>query len=158
MYRFYSKQHLMLGKRATFEMIEKRSSLLSMGEFIIFWKDFYIPLSKVKCAKVYKLSATRSKEMDLDQFIDAISKLFIEAYKEEIEKLEKRLIELKKISKLNKQKKRDNSLNQSADNNFNNSLKDDSFEAYKELNNTVDVIESSRKGIYSFYKCCRNNK
>ena len=85
-------------------MIEKRASLLTMGEFIIFWKDFYIPLSKVKWAKVYKLAATRSKEMDLDQFSEAINKLFVESYNEEIEKLERRLQEIRKISKNKKLK------------------------------------------------------
>lgn len=43
---FYAKQHLMIGKRATFDMIKHQNSILNMGDFILFCKDFKIPLDK----------------------------------------------------------------------------------------------------------------
>lgn len=69
----------MIGKRATFDMIEHQISVLSLGEYMIFCKDFDIPLDKVRCAKVYKTTATNSKEMYVDQFNESIEKLFIES-------------------------------------------------------------------------------
>lgn len=47
-FSFYARQHMMIGKRATFEMIEHQISVLSMGEYMIFCKDFDIPLDKLK--------------------------------------------------------------------------------------------------------------
>ena len=94
---FYSRQHLMIGKRATFEQIEYELSNLNMGEFMKFCKDFYIPVSKVKCAEVFKKTAKNSKEMFLDNFKAAIPKLFSMRNKEELENLEKRLKEVKKL-------------------------------------------------------------
>lgn len=125
---------------------------MAMGEFIIFCKDFNIPLSKIKCAKVYKLTATRSKEMDIDQFTESIQKLFVESYKEEIERLEKRLVELKRISRNKKQKKRDNNLNQSIETNLQTNDQNDTFETYKEINNAVKLDERPSQGnFYSTY-------
>lgn len=35
-FNFYARQHMMIGKKATFEMIEHNISVLNMGEFIAF--------------------------------------------------------------------------------------------------------------------------
>jgi nucleoid-associated protein YejK len=51
---FYTRQQLMVGKKATFEQIEHELSNLNMGEFMRFCKDFKIPVSKTKCAEVFK--------------------------------------------------------------------------------------------------------
>lgn len=45
---FYTRQHLMIGKKATFEQIEYELSNLNMGEFMKFCKDFNIPVSKTR--------------------------------------------------------------------------------------------------------------
>lgn len=44
---FYCRQHVMLGKKATFDDIKKEVRQLSLGDFIKFAKDFEIELSKV---------------------------------------------------------------------------------------------------------------
>ena len=96
-FEFYSRQHLMIGRKATFEQIEYELSNMNMGEFMKFWKDFYIPLSKVKCAEVFKKTAKNSKEMFLENFKAALPKLIAMRNKEEFENLEKRLKEVKKL-------------------------------------------------------------
>jgi hypothetical protein len=45
---FYTRQHLMIGKKATFEQIEYEMSNMNMGEFMKFCKDFKIPVSKIR--------------------------------------------------------------------------------------------------------------
>lgn len=101
-FEFYAKQHLMIGKRATFDMIKHQNSIINMGDFILFCKDFKIPLDKRRWAKVYKLNASHSNEMDLSQFDISMPKLFVESNKEELEKLQNRWNEIKKIYKSKK--------------------------------------------------------
>ena len=95
---FYTRQHLMIGRKATFEQIEYELSNMNMGEFMKFWKDFSIPLSKTKWAEVFKKTAKNSKEMFLDNFKMALPKLIFMKQKEHQEELEKRLKEVKKWS------------------------------------------------------------
>ena len=59
---FYTRQHLMVGKKATFEQIEYELSNINMGEFMKFCKDFNVPLSKIKWAEVFKKTARNSKD------------------------------------------------------------------------------------------------
>lgn len=93
---FYTRQHLMVGKKATFEQIEYELSNLNMGEFMRFCKDFKIPVSKTRCAEVFKKTAKNSKEMFLEHFQESFAKLIAMRNKEELEGLEKRLKEVKK--------------------------------------------------------------
>jgi len=94
---FYTRQHLMIGKKATFEQIEYELSNLNMGEFMKFCKDFKIPVSKIRCAEVFKKTAQNSKEMFLEQFKETFPKLMAMRNKEQTEALEKRHKEVKKL-------------------------------------------------------------
>lgn len=94
---FYTRQHLMVGKKATFEQIEYELSNINIGEFMKFCKDFNIPLSKIKCTEVFKKTAKNSKDMFLEDFKSSLPKLLIMKKKEEQEELEKRLKEVKKL-------------------------------------------------------------
>jgi hypothetical protein len=42
-FEFYAKQHLMMGKRETFDQMKQQNSTLNMGDFVLFCKDFKIP-------------------------------------------------------------------------------------------------------------------
>lgn len=99
---FYTRQHMMIGRKATFEQIEYELSNLNMGEFMKFCKDFQIPLSKTKCAEVFKKSAKNSKEMFLEHFKDSLPKLIAMKNKDQIEAYEKRLKDVRKL--INKRK------------------------------------------------------
>lgn len=101
---FYTRQHIMVGKKATFEQIEYEMSNMNMGEFMKFCKDFKIPVSKTRCAEVFKKTAKNSKEMFLEHFDESFVKLIEMRNKEEKEGLEKRLREVKKL--IGKRKKK----------------------------------------------------
>lgn len=101
---FYTRQQLLIGRKATFEQIEHELSNLNMGEFMRFCKDFKIPVSKTRCAEVFKKTAVNSKEMFIEQFNESFSKLMAMRNKEELEGLEKRLREVKKL--ITKRKKK----------------------------------------------------
>ncbi|CAI2383555.1 unnamed protein product [Moneuplotes crassus] len=104
-FKFYSRQHLMIGKLSTFDNIQKQTSILNMGDFVLFCKDFKVPLDKRRCATVYKLNSLESSnQMTFDQFVHALPKLFREKYKDEIDKLNGRIGEIKKIYKQKKRK------------------------------------------------------
>jgi hypothetical protein len=42
-FEFYAKQHLMMGKRETFDQMKQQNSTLNMRDFVLFCKDFKIP-------------------------------------------------------------------------------------------------------------------
>lgn len=62
-FMFYAKQHTMLGRKATFEEIERNNKTVNMGEFMKFCKDFKINLSKQRCSDVFKKAATNSIDL-----------------------------------------------------------------------------------------------
>ncbi|CAI2368309.1 unnamed protein product [Moneuplotes crassus] len=88
---FYTRQHLMIGKKATFEEIQYEMSNMNMGEFLKFCKDFQFPVSKPRCSEIFKKTAKNSKEMFLEHFKESFPRLISMRNKEELEKLEKRL-------------------------------------------------------------------
>lgn len=94
---FYTRQHLMIGKKATFDQIQYELSNMNMGEFMKFCKDFNIPVSKTRCAEIFKKTAKNSKEMFLEHFNESFHKLIEMRNKEELENLDKRLKEVKKL-------------------------------------------------------------
>ena len=96
---FYTRQHLMIGKKATFEQIQYEMSNMNMGEFMKFCKDFKIAVSKQRCAEIFKRTAKNSKEMFLEHFKETFPKLMAMKKKEEVENLEKRLNEVNKLHK-----------------------------------------------------------
>ncbi|CAI2372176.1 unnamed protein product [Moneuplotes crassus] len=91
---FYTRQHLMIGKKATFEEIQYELSNMNMGEFMKFCKDFKIPVSKTRCAEIFKKTAKNSKEMFIEHFKESFPKLISMRNKEKLEGLEKRLNEV----------------------------------------------------------------
>lgn len=101
---FYTRQHLMIGKKATFDQIQYELSNMNMGEFMKFCKDFNIPVSKTRCAEIFKKTAKNSKEMFLEHFNESFPKLIEMRNKEELENLDKRLKEVKKLIMKRKKK------------------------------------------------------
>lgn len=99
----YARSQMLIGKKATFEQIEHELSNLNLGEYMKFVKDFNIPCSKTKTAEVFKKIATNSKELYFEDFKNTLWKLFEMRDNEEIDKLKKRLREIKKIQKKNKE-------------------------------------------------------
>lgn len=95
----YARSQMLIGKKATFEMIQHELSNLNLGEYIKFSKDFSIPVSKVKVTEIFKKIATNSKELYFEDFKNTLWKLFEARDIEEGDKLKKRLRELKKIQK-----------------------------------------------------------
>lgn len=60
-------------------MIMEKWSLIDLGEFLIFTKDFGIKLHKSKIIEVFKkTSDMRHTPLNYDQFIDALGKLAVE--------------------------------------------------------------------------------
>jgi hypothetical protein len=94
---FYTRQHLMIGKKATFDQIQYELSNMNMGEFMKFCKDFKIPVSKTRCAEIFKKIAKNSKEMFIEHFNESFPKLIEMRNREELENLEKRLKEVRKL-------------------------------------------------------------
>ena len=96
---YYAKSQMLIGRKATFEQIQHEISNLNLGEYMKFCKDFKIPCNKVKIAEVFKKIAKNSKELFFEDFKDTLWKLLETRDKEEIDKLKKRLREIKKIMK-----------------------------------------------------------
>lgn len=95
----YARSQMLIGRKATFEQIQHEISNLNLGEYMKFCKDFKIPCNKVKIAEVFKKIATNSKELFFEDFKSTLWRLFETRDQEEIDKLKKRLREIKKIQK-----------------------------------------------------------
>ena len=54
---------MLLGKKATFEEIQKDLTHMNVAEFMRFCIDFRIPLGKTKIVEVFKRNAGNLKEL-----------------------------------------------------------------------------------------------
>lgn len=59
---------MLLGKKATFEEIQRDLSVMNMAEFMRFCLDFRIPLMKSKIVEVFKKNAGNLKELEYTKF------------------------------------------------------------------------------------------
>jgi len=97
-FSFYSHQHLPEGLE--FGDIEKKKNILDLGEFLIFTKDFKVPLNKKKCIEIFKkTSSLRQLPVNFEEFCEVIDKVGIEINLEKIHNIKKRLKEIRKIEK-----------------------------------------------------------
>jgi len=93
---FYAQQHLPQGLE--FGAIQNKKNILDLGEFLIFTKDFQVPLNKKKIIEVFKkTSSLRQLPVNFEEFCQAIDKIGIEINNENIFQIKKRLKEIKKI-------------------------------------------------------------
>lgn len=67
------------------------NSIMNIGEYMKFCKDFDIKISKPKITEIFKKFATNSIEMTFSQFKLSIPRLWVELGAEEITLLQKRL-------------------------------------------------------------------
>lgn len=61
-FKFYSRQHVLKGRKMNFEDIKKEGDTMNQGEFFKFCVDFNIPLSKADQADVYRRKALRHNQ------------------------------------------------------------------------------------------------
>ena len=97
LFDFYTRKQLLVGRHATFDQIQKEMSFLNLGEFMAIIKDFKIRVSKPKSTEIFKKFAKYSRELYFESFEDALCRLFVEAGRQELEDLSKRLQEVDKI-------------------------------------------------------------
>ena len=95
---FYAQQHLPQGLQ--FGDIENKKNILDLGEFLIFSKDFQIPLNKKKVIEIFKkTSSLRQLPVNFEEFLQVIDKIGIEINIDKIQAIKKRLKEIRKIEK-----------------------------------------------------------
>lgn len=88
-----------MANKATFEAIQHEISNLNIGEYMKFCKDFGIECNKVKIAEVFKKISNNSKELFFEDFKSTLWRIFETRDLEDIDKLKKRLKEIRKINK-----------------------------------------------------------
>ena len=84
-FKFYSKQHLLLEKSPTFEVINKNLEVLTLSKFLIFCKDFELIKSTTNPKKIstnmqaihdiFKRNSNCLKDMNKTQFFQAITEI-----------------------------------------------------------------------------------
>lgn len=95
---FYSRQHLPEG--LGFDDILNKQNFIDLGEFLLFRRDFEIPLDKKKSIEIFKkTSKLRQLPINFEEFCEAVDKIGIEINHEKIASIKKRLKEIKKIEK-----------------------------------------------------------
>ena len=70
---FYCRQQCTLSKKHTFDEMSRNASYMTMGEFIIFCKDFNIPLKSSKVKELFKRQVRESKQVDFNVFLVSIN-------------------------------------------------------------------------------------
>ncbi len=68
-FEFYCRQQTMLGKKPTFEQLEKVLQHMNLAEFMSFCKDFRVPIKSAKAQELFKRHAKLSKELDHEYFM-----------------------------------------------------------------------------------------
>lgn len=63
---FYCRQQLLVGRKATFEEIQKEFENMNMGEYVRFCLDFAIPLNKNKLIEIFKKVSLNHKDLTYD--------------------------------------------------------------------------------------------
>jgi len=58
---------------------------INIGEFMMFCKDFRIPLSKAKITEIFKKCSISHRPHKFDQFMESLSRLGTEINKSKIE-------------------------------------------------------------------------
>mmetsp|Transcript_12864 Transcript_12864/g.12766 ORF Transcript_12864/g.12766 Transcript_12864/m.12766 type:complete len:192 (+) Transcript_12864:508-1083(+) len=91
---FYSRQQLLIGKKATFEEIESKINTLLIGEFLKFCLDFKVPLRKPKLLEIFKKESETHKSIDYAKFKDVLVQIFIEVNKEKVRLLKKKIMQV----------------------------------------------------------------
>lgn len=95
---FYSRQQLMVGKKATFEEIQKVLDNMTLGEFVRFCLDFQVPIKKQKIMEIFKKVSVNHREITYDQFKEILQKLFIEVNRLKVKNLKKKLDSIDKTN------------------------------------------------------------
>jgi hypothetical protein len=96
-FNFYAKQHVMIGKNPTFDMLGEVVGNIDSGSFLYFCKHFNICsnkkvegeryLTKEDVIKIFKRCATLQKSMNLQGFTSALDELADLYFNEDYEKL-----------------------------------------------------------------------
>lgn len=69
---------------------------VDLGEYMIFCKDFRIPLTKNKITEIFKKTSINHRPHKFEQFYNSIGKLAKEVNKSKIEEVNNKLSELNK--------------------------------------------------------------
>lgn len=93
-FHFYSRQHIPQNKH--FDDLKEIMNEVDLGEYMIFCKDFQIPLSKAKLTEIFKKSSVNHKPHKFDQFYGSLTRIGIELNKAKLEDISQRLMSLNK--------------------------------------------------------------
>lgn len=99
---FYSRQQMLVGKKATFDEIQRELNNMNMGEFLRFILDFGIPIKKDKVVLIFKKISTHSREISYEEFKQILIKIFVEFNKQKARTLKKRLEAVNKTNIIGK--------------------------------------------------------
>lgn len=69
---------------------------VTLGQFMGFYKDFQIPLSKAKITEVFKKCSLNHKAQKFEQFVGSIKKIGVEINKEKSTELKIKLRDVQK--------------------------------------------------------------
>lgn len=84
-FHFYSRQHI--PKNKEFDDLKEIMNEIDLGEFMIFCKDFNIPLSKSKLTEIFKKCSVANKPMKFDNFYASMTKIGLEINKTKLDDL-----------------------------------------------------------------------
>ena len=82
-FHFYSRQHIPLNRQ--FDDLKEIMNEVDLGEFMIFCKDFKIPLSKPKLTEIFKKASVNHKPHKFEQFYASMIRVGAELNKLKIE-------------------------------------------------------------------------
>lgn len=96
---FYSRQHQLVGKKATFDLIREKIENLDLSEFMKFCIEFKVPVKKETLMEVFRKNATNTKEMNFSEFVACLSVVAEKVNEERIKLLLNKIKKLKNIGK-----------------------------------------------------------
>lgn len=82
---------MLVGKKPTFEEIEKEINNLNLGEFMRFCLDFSIPVPKEKVMDIFKRISPNHREISYDKFKEILTQIFIEINRDRVKTLKAKM-------------------------------------------------------------------
>lgn len=102
---FYSKQHQLVGKFATFDLISGKTNRVDLSEFTRFCVEFKIMARKDVLVELFKKTASDTKLMVYEEFVQCLEKISMKVNEEKKNALLKRIHRLRQERKTIENKK-----------------------------------------------------
>jgi hypothetical protein len=144
---FYARQHQLAGHLVTFDDIASKSDRMDLGEFMKFCLEFKIPVRKEKLVEIFKKSASNTKQMSYEEFVNSLKTVSVKTNEEERLEIIKRINKLKGANNKEKPKIKNQKISEIST--INKAKRSNSSEKQIEMTGLEGLDPNNAKSLFS---------